>query len=127
MNDQNQIHEFTRGPHNYLVKVAGIAKAAAQNSSDHDERTLTRYIGQLGQPDSPNEDYGNCDALKDSHALGAHLALAKIGLMQGNHAKLSKHLDQALEYHGAIHGALHAAAAHSGEINPMAVRERQED
>lgn len=119
------MHEFTRGPHNYLVKVAGISKAAAQTSSDHDERTLTHYIGQLGQPDTPDDNYGNDDALKDSHALGAHLALCKIGLMQGNHAKLSKHLDQALEYHGAIHGALHAADARASEMNPNAIREEQ--
>jgi len=127
MSNQNQIHEFTRGSHNHLVKVAGLAKAAAASSSDPDERTLTSYIGQLGAPDAPAGDYGNCDALHDSHALGANLALCKIGLMKGDHAKIAKHLDQALAHHSQLHGALHAAAAHASELNPMYVRDKQED
>ena len=124
MNDQN-IQEFTRGPHNHLLKVAGMAKADAKSSSDPDTKTLTSYISQLGDPDSPDEDYGNSDALADSHQLGAHLALCKIAAMQGNGAKLNKHLDKALEYHGAIHGALHAAAARASEMDPNAIREEQ--
>jgi hypothetical protein len=120
-----QIHEFTLGPHNHVVEVAGFAKAAAKTSSSQDERTLTSYIAQLGDPDTPDEDYGNADALADSHQLGAHLALAKIGEMQCNHDKVGKHLDQALAYHSKLHSGIHAAAQAS-ETNPMRIREEQE-
>jgi len=121
----NQIQEFTRGTHNYIVKVADMAKAAAKASSDPDEKTLTSYIAQLGDPDSPGEDYGNSDALTDSHALGAHLALCKIAEMQCDHDKLGRHLDQALTYHSQLHGALHAASARASEMDPNAIREEQ--
>src|ERR1700730_11866467 len=126
MTINDQIQEFTRGPHNHLLKVSGIAKAAAKASSDPDEKTLTSYISQLGDPDSPDDDYGNADALADSHQLRAHLALCKIAPMQGNAAKLNKHLDKALEYHGSIHGALHAAAARASEMDPNAIRDEQD-
>lgn len=122
----NQIQEFTRGTHNYMVKVADVAKATAQASSDPDERTLTSYVGQLGAPDNPDDDYGNSEALQDSHALGAHLALCKIAEMQCDHDKLGKHLDQALAYHSKLHSGIHAAARAS-EFDPMRIREEQED
>ena len=121
MNDQNQI--LTPGPHNYLVKVARHAKT--DQASSHDERVLTRYVGELGEPSSPSDNYGNADALKSSYAVGSNLALAKISHMRGDHAKVSKHLDATMEHHAELHAGIHAAARQS-EIDPMRIREKQD-
>ena len=97
------------------------------DSLDRDGSILDDYVGLLGAPEEVGN-YDSADALRDSHLLGAHLAKCKIAEMQCDHDKLGKHLNQALVHHANLHCAIHAAAAaRASELNPMRIRQEQQE
>jgi hypothetical protein len=112
-----------------LLKVNQLARASEQWTPDpdgaDDDQGLDEYLGQIVDPDPPAPDAGPVHALRDSAQIGLCLANARLGILKSDHEAVHKNLNRAMAYHKRIHSALNAAA--SSELNPMRIRQEQEE
>jgi hypothetical protein len=115
---------------NLLQKVAAIAKASTQWGPDPDDYDddvgLDDYLGGLVDPDAPAADSTATHALRDSTMIGLHLAKARVGLLKDDSMQVHRELNKAMSLHSRLHAHINATAGRS-EMNPMRIREEQED
>jgi hypothetical protein len=110
-----------------LQKVAALAKTSAQwpdPPGSDDDQSLDDFLTSLLDPDDPDPDSSSTSALRDSAMVGLHLAKAKLGVLQKDHVKVHQALNKAMAFHARLHGHINQAV---GEMNPMRIREEQED
>jgi hypothetical protein len=110
-----------------LEKVAALAKASAQWPDPpgcDDDQGLDDYLTGLVDPDDPEPDASSTGALRDSAMVGLHLAKAKLAVLQKDHVKVHQALNKAMSFHKRLHSQINGAV---GEIDPMRIREKQED
>jgi hypothetical protein len=110
-----------------LAKVNQLAKASAQwpDPKDvDDDQSLDDYLTSLVDPDDPDPDSSSTSTLRDSAMVGLHLAKAKLGILQKDGAKAHQAINKAISFHKRLHSQINGAV---GEIDPMRIRERQED
>jgi hypothetical protein len=110
-----------------LQKVAALAKTSAQwpdPPGSDDDQSLDDYLSHLVDPDDAASDSSSTSALRDSAMVGLHLAKAKLGVLQKDHVKVHQALNKAMAFHARLHGHINQAV---GEMNPMRIREEQED
>ncbi len=110
-----------------LEKVSQLAKASTQwpdPENVDDDQPLDDYLTGLVDPDAPDSDSSSTHALRDSAMVGLHLAKAKLGILQKDHAKTHMAINKAMSFHKRLHSQINGAA---GEMDAMAVRDKQED